>query len=80
MHIAQDFEGTCIKSSCGEKLYVFATSIMVVDIVSSLMDLIAYAYYVVVGLGLITSVKTFFGSKTVSDFIAIYYVNCHVDL
>ena len=53
---------------------------MVVDIVSSLMDLIAYVYYVVVELGLITSVKTFFGSKTVSDFIAIYYVNCHVDL
>ena len=59
---------------------MFATSIMVVDIVSSLMDLIACAYYVVVELGLITSVKTFFGSKTVSDFIAIYYVNCHVDL
>ena len=44
---------------------------MVVDIVSSLMDLIAYVYYVVVELGLITSVKTFFGSKTVSDFITI---------
>ena len=24
VHIAQDFKGTCIKSSCGEKLYVFA--------------------------------------------------------
>ena len=23
-HVARDFQGICIKSSCGEKLYVFA--------------------------------------------------------
>ena len=59
---------------------MFATSILVVDVVNSLMGLIAHTCYVVVLRGLITSVKTFFGSKTMSDFIAICNVNCHVNL
>ena len=59
--------------------------IWAIEIINSIMSLNACVYCVAVDTCLTTSVKTFFGSKTVSGvivnyFVCVYHVvNCNVD-
>ena len=51
-----------------------------VDVVNSIASLNASICCVAADYCLITSVKTFFGSKTMSDLIVVYIVNYNVSL